>query len=196
MLQRPTWSSLSRHSHSCRKATKVGQTTIGQAKTVLSTSRILSQATKVRLRCTHVDFLGTANHIAMSDMVIFIAPQPQLQDGYDDGTDDTRANTIDHPDFIAGYRSKAEIYISALIFLERRISKTAYELCTPSLAFPLYTPSLSQPYLRVRAVLLHSSDACPACVGFLQRQLQREKGSHAGRYVTLGTHRKSLYVAM
>ncbi len=43
----PTWSSLSRHSHSYRRATKAGQATLGQAKTVLSTSRILSQATKV-----------------------------------------------------------------------------------------------------------------------------------------------------
>ncbi len=49
---------------------KAGQTTLGQAKTVLSTSRILSQATKVRLRYKRVDFLGTANHIAMADMVI------------------------------------------------------------------------------------------------------------------------------
>ncbi len=41
-LQRPTWSSLSRHSHSYRRATKAGQTTLRQAKTLLSTSRILS----------------------------------------------------------------------------------------------------------------------------------------------------------
>ncbi len=53
----PTWSFLSRNSHSYRRATKAGQTTLGQAKTVLSTSRILSQATKVRLRYKHVDFL-------------------------------------------------------------------------------------------------------------------------------------------
>ncbi len=26
-----------------------------------------------------------------------------------------------------------------------------------------------KPYLRVRAVILHSSDTCPASVGFLQR---------------------------
>ncbi len=38
----------------------MGQTTLEQAKTVLSTSRILSQATKVRLRYKRVDFLGTA----------------------------------------------------------------------------------------------------------------------------------------
>ncbi len=63
MLQWPTWSSLSRHSHSCRRATKAGQTTLGQAKIVLTTSRILSQATKVRLRCKRVDFLGTANNL-------------------------------------------------------------------------------------------------------------------------------------
>ncbi len=44
------WSALiSRHSHSYRRATKVRQTTLEQAKTVLSTSRTLSQATKVRL---------------------------------------------------------------------------------------------------------------------------------------------------
>ncbi len=53
---------------------KAGQTTLEQAKTVLSTCRILSQATKVRLRYKRVDFLGTANHIAMADMVFFIAP--------------------------------------------------------------------------------------------------------------------------
>ncbi len=40
----------------------VGQTTLEQAKTVLSMSRILSQATKVRYKC--VDFLGMANHMA------------------------------------------------------------------------------------------------------------------------------------
>ncbi len=44
-----------------RRATKARQTTLEQAKTVLSTSRTLSQATKVRLRYKRVDFLGTAN---------------------------------------------------------------------------------------------------------------------------------------
>ncbi len=39
----------------------MGQSTLEQAKTVLSTSRTLSQATKVRLRYKRVDFLGTAN---------------------------------------------------------------------------------------------------------------------------------------
>ncbi len=71
---RPTWSSLSRHSHRYRRATKARQTTLEQGKTVLSTSQILTQATKVRLRYKRVDFLGTANHIVMTDMVIFIAP--------------------------------------------------------------------------------------------------------------------------
>ncbi len=51
-----------------------GQTTLGRAQTVLSTSRILSQATKVRLRYKRVDFLGTTNRIAIADTVIFIAP--------------------------------------------------------------------------------------------------------------------------
>ncbi len=50
------------------------QTTLEQAKTGLSTSQILSQATKVSsVQYKRVDFLGTANHIAMADMVIFIA---------------------------------------------------------------------------------------------------------------------------
>ncbi len=62
------------HNHRYRRATKAGQTTLEQAKTVLSTSRILSQATKVRLRYKRVYFLGTANHVVMADMVIFIAP--------------------------------------------------------------------------------------------------------------------------
>ncbi len=31
-----------------------------------------------------------------------------------------------------------------------------------------------KPYLRVRAILLHSSDTCLASVGFLQMYLQRE----------------------
>ncbi len=53
--------------------TKAGQMTLEQAKTVLSTGRTLSQATKVRLRYKRVDFLGTAKHIAIADMVIFIA---------------------------------------------------------------------------------------------------------------------------
>ncbi len=51
-------SSLSRHSHSYRRATKTGQATLEQAKTVLLMSQILSLATKARLR---VDFLVTAN---------------------------------------------------------------------------------------------------------------------------------------
>ncbi len=55
-----------------RRATKVRQTTLEQAKTVLSTSRTLSQATKVRLRYKRVDFLGTANRIPMVDMLIFM----------------------------------------------------------------------------------------------------------------------------
>ncbi len=65
----------SRHTHSYRRATKVRQTTIDQAKTVLSTSRTLSQTTKVRLRYKRVDFLGTANRNfqIMVDMLIFIA---------------------------------------------------------------------------------------------------------------------------
>ncbi len=68
------WSALiSRHSHSCRRATKARQTTLEQAKTVLSTSWTLSQATKVRLRYKRVDFLGKANRIPMVDMLIFIA---------------------------------------------------------------------------------------------------------------------------
>ncbi len=53
--------------HSYRRATKAGQTTLEQVKTVLSTSRTLSQATKVRLRYKRVDFLGTANRIPMTD---------------------------------------------------------------------------------------------------------------------------------
>ncbi len=56
----PTWPAIWRHSHSYRRATKTGQMTLEQAKTVLSTSRTLSQATKVRLRYKRVDFLGTA----------------------------------------------------------------------------------------------------------------------------------------
>ncbi len=64
---------ISRHSHSYRRATKARQTTLEQAKTVLSTSQTLSQATKVRLRYKRVDLLGTANHIPMIDMLIFIA---------------------------------------------------------------------------------------------------------------------------
>ncbi len=53
---------------------KAGQTTLEQANTVLSTSRILSQATKVRPRYKRVDLLGTAKHIAMADTVIFVVP--------------------------------------------------------------------------------------------------------------------------
>ncbi len=70
-----TWSALSRHSHSYRRATKAGQSTLKQANTVLSTSRTLSQAIKVTLRYKRVDFLGTANRNfqTMVDMLIFIA---------------------------------------------------------------------------------------------------------------------------
>ncbi len=61
--------------HSYRRATKAGQTTLEQVKTVLSTSRTLTQATKVRLRYKRIDFLGTANRNfqIMVDMLIFIA---------------------------------------------------------------------------------------------------------------------------
>ncbi len=75
--RRRDMAALSRHTHSYRRATKAGQSTLEQAKTVLSTSRTLSQATKVRLRYKRVDFLGTANRnfqiIIMVDMLIFIA---------------------------------------------------------------------------------------------------------------------------
>ncbi len=68
------WSAvISRHSHSYRRATKARQKTLEQAKTVLSTSQTLSQATKVRLRYKRVDYLGMANRIPMIDMLIFIA---------------------------------------------------------------------------------------------------------------------------
>ncbi len=59
--RRRDMAALSRYTHSYRRATKAGQSTLEQAKTVLSTSRTLSQATKVRLRYKRVDFLGTAN---------------------------------------------------------------------------------------------------------------------------------------
>ncbi len=47
-----------------------------------------------------------------ADTVSFIAPQPQLQEGYEGGTVDTRASkdcTIDEPDFIASYQDEAEV---------------------------------------------------------------------------------------
>ncbi len=50
---------------------------------------------------------------ARATMVSFnIAPQPQLQGGYEGATDDTRASedcTIDELDFIAGYQGEAEV---------------------------------------------------------------------------------------
>ncbi len=45
-------------------------------------------------------------------MINFIAPQPQLQEGYEGGTVDTRASkdcTIDEPEFIASYQGEAEV---------------------------------------------------------------------------------------
>ncbi len=74
-MERRHRSAISRYSHSYRRATKAGQTALGQAKTVLSTSRTLSQVTKVRLRYRRVDFLGTANRklFPMVDTLIFIA---------------------------------------------------------------------------------------------------------------------------
>ncbi len=41
-----------------------------------------------------------------------ITPYPQLQEGYEGATDDTRPSedcTIDGPDFIAGYQGEAEV---------------------------------------------------------------------------------------
>ncbi len=66
--RRRDMAALSRYTHSYRRATKAGQSTLEQAKTVLSTSRTLSQATKVRLMYKCVDFLGTANRIPMADV--------------------------------------------------------------------------------------------------------------------------------
>ncbi len=76
-------------------------------------SRILSQATKLRLKNKRVDFLGTAEpfcsgrhghpHRATATVIARL---------YEDGTEDTRATkdcTIDEPDFIARYQSKVEI---------------------------------------------------------------------------------------
>ncbi len=60
---------------------------------------------------------------------------------------------------------------SSLIFLEMqtvhfenrlRVSYTRISFCSTPLAH-------HKPYLRVRALLLHSNDTCPASVGFLQR---------------------------
>ncbi len=68
-----------------------------------------NEATRFTITCT----LGTSFlTIAMADMVIFIVPHPQLQEGYEDRTDDTRASkdcTVDEMDFIASYQSVAEI---------------------------------------------------------------------------------------
>ncbi len=60
----PNWSAdvtvdMVSHRHSYRRASKARQSTLEQAKTVLSTSRTLSQASKVRLRPLYR--LGTAN---------------------------------------------------------------------------------------------------------------------------------------
>ncbi len=55
-------------------------------------------------RFTVMHTLGTSLlNVAVADMVIFVAPQPQLQEGYEGRTDDTRKSkdcTIDEPDFI------------------------------------------------------------------------------------------------
>ncbi len=56
-VERRHWSAISRHIHSYRRATKAGQSTLEQAKTVLSTSRTLSQASKVRLGISVLIFL-------------------------------------------------------------------------------------------------------------------------------------------
>ncbi len=50
-------------------------------------------------------------NVERSTLVNFIAPKPQLQEGYEGATVDTRASedcTIDEPDFIAGYQGEAE----------------------------------------------------------------------------------------
>ncbi len=49
ILQWPTWSSSSRNSHSYRRATKTGQTTLEQAKTVLLTGVIESYQSKAEV---------------------------------------------------------------------------------------------------------------------------------------------------
>ncbi len=67
----------------------------------------------MRLQGTITRMLGTSLlTVAVADMVIFIASYPQLQEGYEGGTADTRASkdcTIDKPDFIASYQGKAEV---------------------------------------------------------------------------------------
>ncbi len=45
-------------------------------------------------------------------MAALSVPYPQLQEGYEGGTVDTRASkdfTIDKPDFIASYQGEAEV---------------------------------------------------------------------------------------
>ncbi len=68
-----------------------------------------NETTRFTITCT----LGTSLlTVSAADMVIFIAPLPQLQEGYEGGTDDSRARedcTVDEPDFITSYQGKAEV---------------------------------------------------------------------------------------
>ncbi len=62
--------------------------------------------------CTVTRTLGTSLIKLGAVDGSFIAPQPQLQEGYEGGTDDTRASedcTIDEPDFITGYQGEPEV---------------------------------------------------------------------------------------
>ncbi len=58
--------------------------------------------------------------------------------------------------------TKAWLRYKRVDFRETPTSYTHFPFCSTHLAY-------HKPYLRVRAVLLHSSDTCPASVGFPQR---------------------------
>ncbi len=75
-------------------------------------------------------------------------PYSAIATGYEDGTDDTTASkdcTIDEPDFIVSYKSKAEIYkcVDFLGTANRGFRKTL-TIYTHLASFLLYASSLSQ----------------------------------------------------
>ncbi len=118
-------------------------------------------------RFTITRTLGTSIlTIAVADMVISIAPQPQLQEGYEGGT--SKDCTIDEPDLSQAtqvrlrYKRVDFLGTANRGFRKPLTSYTHLPFCSTHLAY-------HKPYLRARAVLLHSSDTTPASVGFLQR---------------------------
>ncbi len=127
-------------------------------------SLILSQAGKVRLRNKRVHFLGTANRIAMCHLIASYRRATMTGQ-----MTPVQTKTVLLTNRILSQATEARLRYKCFGFLG-----TVGGFLKPLTSYahlPFRSTHLAyhKPYLRVRAVLLQSSDTCPASVGFLQR---------------------------